>query len=106
MMKVTILQQDLAWADPAENIRRADIAVESDPGADIYVLPEMFSTGFCTEPEGVAERHGGPTLEWMKYKAAEAEAAIAGSLAVVEDGKYYNRFYLNSLEVQVRKGKW
>ena len=93
MIKVTILQQDLAWADPAENIRRADIAVESDPGADIYVLPEMFSTGFCTEPEGAAERHGGPALEWMKSKAAETDAAIAGSLAVVEDGKYYNRFY-------------
>lgn len=93
MIKVTILQQDIVWADPAENIRRADAAVGSVPGSDIYVLPEMFSTGFCTEPEGVAERHVGPSLEWMKSKAAEADAAIAGSVAVVEDGKYYNRFY-------------
>lgn len=93
MIKVTILQQDIVWADPAENIRRADAAVGSVPGSDIYVLPEMFSTGFCTGPEGVAERHGGPALEWMKSKAAEADAAIAGSVAVVEDGKYYNRFY-------------
>lgn len=92
-MKVTILQQDIVWEDVAENIRRADNAVSSAPASDLYVLPEMFSTGFCTAPEGAAEGKDGPALSWMKAKSAEMNAAIAGSVAVTEDGKYFNRFY-------------
>lgn len=91
-MKISIVQQDIVWADVQENIRRADAAIDSKPGADLYVLPEMFSTGFCTVPEGIAETDG-VTLQWMKAKAAQVNAAIAGSVAVNEDGKFYNRFY-------------
>lgn len=91
-MKISIIQQDIVWADVAENIRRADAAVDSMPGADLYVFPEMFSTGFCTVPEGIAETEG-QTLEWMKKKSAQVDAAVAGSVAVEENGRYCNRFY-------------
>ena len=92
-MKVTILQRDIVWADPAENVRRADEAIDCNPGSDLYVLPEMFSTGFCTQPEGIAEPVENQTVSWMKAKASLTGAAIAGSIAVHEDGKYYNRFH-------------
>lgn len=92
-MRISIIQQDILWADVSENIRKADAAVDSDPGADLYVLPEMFSTGFCTYPEGIAEEIEGDSLRWMKAKAAQTGSAIAGSVAVHEGGKYYNRFY-------------
>ena len=92
-MKVSIIQLDMFWADVAENIRKADAAVDSAPGADLYVLPEMFSTGFCTSPEGIAEGPDGESLRWMKKKSADTNAAIAGSVAVCEDGRYFNRFY-------------
>ena len=91
-MKTTILQRDIKWGDPKANIQRADEAISRNAGSDLYVLPEMFSTGFCTSPEGIAERDD-TTLQWMKSKACEIDAAIAGSIAVEEDGKYYNRFY-------------
>ena len=92
-MKLTILQRDIEWASPALNVERADEAIDRNLGADLYVLPEMFSTGFCTHPEGVAESSDSDTLKWMKRKAAETNAAIAGSVAVEEQGRYYNRFY-------------
>ena len=92
-MRITVLQRDIEWANPALNVQRADEAINRHPGSDLYVLPEMFSTGFCTHPEGIAGSTGNDTLEWMKRKASEADAAIAGSIAVTEDGKYYNRFY-------------
>lgn len=91
-MKTVILQNDILWADPAGNIRKADAAISSSPDADLYILPEMFSTGFCTSPEGIAESDGA-TLEWMKKKSAQCGAAIAGSVAIKEDGNFYNRFY-------------
>ena len=92
-MKVIILQRDIVWANPVLNVQRADEAIDRNPGADLYVLPEMFSTGFCTNPEGIAESTESDSLEWMKNKARQTGAAIAGSIAVHEDGKYYNRFY-------------
>ena len=90
-MKVVILQQDIAWADPGENVRRAEEAIDRRPGADLYVLPEMFATGFATHPEGVAEPADSETLRWMVRKAAACRAAVAGSLAVEDGGRYYNR---------------
>lgn len=92
-MKVTILQRNIEWANPALNIERANEAIDRNAGSDLYVLPEMFSTGFCTQPEGIAEPSNSDTLRWMQRKAAETHAAIAGSVAIEEQGKYYNRFH-------------
>lgn len=92
-MRVTILQRNIEWANPALNIQRADEAISRNAGADLYVLPEMFSTGFCTQPEGIAESSESDTLRWMQRKAAEMNAAIAGSVAIEQEGRYYNRFY-------------
>ena len=92
-MRVTILQRDIEWANPTMNVQRAEAAIGRNAGADLYVLPEMFSTGFCTQPEGIAESSESDTLKWMQRKAAEINAAIAGSVAVEAQGKFYNRFY-------------
>ncbi len=92
-MRLTILQRDIVWGKPEENVARADAAIKALPDADFYVMPEMFSTGFCTQPEGMAESADSATLQWMKRVAAERNAAVAGSVAVEEEGKYYNRFY-------------
>lgn len=92
-MRVTILQRNIEWANPVLNIQRADEAISRNAGADLYVLPEMFSTGFCTQPEGIADSSESGTLRWMQRKAAEMNAAIAGSVAIEQEGRYYNRFY-------------
>lgn len=102
-MKITILQQDIEWANPALNRQRAEEAIDRWPGADLYVFPEMFSTGFCMNPKEVAEPVDGSTLAWMKQKAASVNAAIAGSVSVVEEGKFFNRFYFVKPDGQVEK---
>ena len=61
-MKITILQRNIEWANPQANIARADEAISCLPDADLFVLPEMFSTGFCTQPEGIAESADSETL--------------------------------------------
>lgn len=92
-MKVALLQQDILWASPAQNVARAAAAMDAAGTADLYVLPEMFTTGFATQPSGIAEAGGGVGLEWLRTQAQERDAAVAGSVAVAEDGKFYNRFY-------------
>lgn len=92
-MRVTLLQHDLVWKDPEANVRRFDLAIDRNPGSDVYVFPEMFSTGFITQPRGCAETDDSETLRWMIRKSRQADAALAGSVAVESNGRYYNRFY-------------
>ena len=101
-MKISVIQQDIVWTGIPENIKRADAAVDAVPGADLYVLPEMFSTGFCTDPEGIAECPDGASLSWMKSKSSQTGAAIAGSIAVCDGGRYFNRFYFVTPDGTVR----
>lgn len=53
-MLVTLLQTDIKWGASAENIRSAEQLINSSQPSDLYVLPEMWSTGFATNPEGIA----------------------------------------------------
>ena len=92
-MKIVILQTDIVWANPSVNVEKADEIINRYDGVDIFVLPEMFSTGFCTNPEGIAEKSDSKTLEWMKHTAQRKKCAVAGSIALEDKGQYYNRFY-------------
>lgn len=101
-MKVTLLQQDIVWANPEANVKHIDELLASAEPADLYILPEMFSTGFATSPAGIAETDGGETIKWMISTAKQRNCAIAGSIAVEHDGKFYNRFYFVHPDGQVQ----
>lgn len=94
-MKIILLQTDICWADPASNMIHMGKVLEeyNKEKVDLFVLPEMFSTGFCTCPEGVAEPVESATLLWMKQKAHMYDCAIAGSISIEDKGKFYNRFF-------------
>ena len=94
-MKITILQTDIRWGEPPKNADNAYEMMKKAPGSDLYVLPEMWSTGFATNPIGMAEPDGGMSLEWMKDRAAELDAAICGSISIcnTSDGTFRNRHY-------------
>lgn len=91
-MKVAVIQTDIVWGEPERNLRDADLLIDHAGKADLYVLPEMFSTGFVMQPERYAERTG-LSLRWMQAKAKATDAAVCGSVAVEQDGHYYNRMY-------------
>jgi predicted amidohydrolase len=91
-LRVTILQCDLAWRDPAAN--RANLARHFRGlvgHTDLVVLPEMFSTGFSMDAEALAEDMDGPTVGWLREEAAALGCVITGSLIVRDDGHCYNR---------------
>lgn len=93
-MKITLIQSNPEWRSPERNRRALTDVLRSAEATDLFVLPEMFATGFCVEPLGVAEPEEGPTLQWMKRMATERAAALAGSVAVEQEGRCYNRLYL------------
>ena len=92
-MKISIIQHDIVRKDLKGNLDRAEQLILSAEKSDLYVLPEMFSTGFGMKPEKIAETPDGETLQWMHRMAETTQAAIAGSVAINENGKFYNRFY-------------
>lgn len=84
---------DIVWGDIDANCLAASAAIDSTPGSDLYVLPEMWSTGFATRPETLADDNL-RSLSWMQQKADTINAAIAGSVATrCTDGTYRNRLY-------------
>ncbi len=81
------------------NMKAAAKLMDKVSGADVYVLPEMWSTGFVTD-SGDASRmlHDSSekdvALNWMIEQAQERNAAICGSLAFErEDGLLANRHF-------------
>ena len=101
-MRVTVLQTDIEWGSPKENICQAEALMASVPESDLYVLPEMWSTGFATEPQGIAEDEASSVaLRWMRETARQRHCAICGSLAVKTEDSFRNRHYF----VDGRNGK-
>ena len=93
-MKVALVQMDIVWENSKANREVAERLMLAAEKCDIYVLPEMWSTGVTTEPMGVAEPENGETLQWMQRMADKLDAAVVGSIAVkAQDGSYRNRLY-------------
>lgn len=95
-MKASLLQIDIKWKDELANIQEAERLILSHPGSLLYVLPEMWSTGFLTSPasQEIPTEDDSIALNWMHKMARKTGSAIAGSLAIrEEDGTLRNRFY-------------
>ena len=95
MIKIAMIQHRLRWNDPEGNLQQLASLLDEQAGADLYVLAETFATGFLAE--GSAEQAGtqGPMiLNWMQQQACRLDAAVAGSVATVdEEGRLRNRLY-------------
>lgn len=91
-LTLALIQTELAWQDPAANRSHFADLLEQARGADLVVLPEMFSTGFSMDSAALAEPEDGPTSHWLLEQAARLDAVITGSLIIqAADGSYRNR---------------
>ncbi len=91
-MRITGLQMDIEWSSPRDNIKTVERMLSTSPRSDLYILPEMWSTGFAIDPRGIAETDGS-TLQWMRDTSQSLGAALCGSLSIQESDTYRNRHY-------------
>lgn len=92
-MKVALIQMDVALGRPTENrARAADLVRQAAMDADLVVLPEMWTTGYClSELSGnLADREGKPTDAMLADLARECGVFLAGSRAVERAGRVFN----------------
>lgn len=90
-LKITGLNLDIVWKDKEANFKKIEKSA-AEIQTDILLLPEMFSTGFCMDPEEIADRNE-ETLTWLKTFALEKKIAVCGSASIKENDQYFNRFY-------------
>lgn len=94
-MTAALLQMDIEWGNPLKNIQHAEALMNRQAGCDLYVLPEMWTTGFTCQPSLMADsERSSSALQWMRQQATMRQCALCGSMAVLTDnGIYRNRMY-------------
>lgn len=92
-LKITVFQAYLFWENVDKNLHNISLRLSNGvrEKTDLIVLPEMFSTGFTMNPEGLAEDMDGKTMQWLKNTAIKYDCVVTGSLIIKENGNYYNR---------------
>lgn len=91
-LRLALVQTDLAWHDAQANRARFAQLLDQARGADLIILPEMFTTGFSMESSALAEPEEGATQVWLREQAERLKAVVTGTLIVqAADGSYRNR---------------
>ena len=88
-MRVAIAQLDISWENREHNFEKAKTFAEeaSQKGADFFVLPEMFSTGFSMNPEVTAEPGDGRTASFLSALAKKHAMGVLGGLTLQGERK-------------------
>lgn len=102
-LRLALVQTDLVWHDAPANRERFAQLLEQARGADLVILPEMFTTGFSMESATLAEAEEGATHAWLREQAERLQAVVTGTLIIqAADGSYRNRLLWAQPDGQVR----
>ena len=91
-LRVTLVQGDTLWHDPAGNRDYYGRLIAPLHGStDLVLLPETFTSGFSNDAIDNAETMDGPTVAWIREQARALDAAVCGSVQLRVDDKVFNR---------------
>ncbi|WP_341959689.1 amidohydrolase [Pseudomonas sp. RC10] len=91
-LSLALVQTTLVWHDCQANHAHFEELLSQAQGADLVILPEMFTTGFSMESEALAEPENGITSRWLLDQAKRLNAVVTGSVIIrAEDGSHRNR---------------
>ena len=102
-LKISLIQTNLPWQKASDNREILEQLLEATiEQTDLIVLPEMFTCSFDGFNNAIPEHMPGETVDWMRIMAVAYEAAICGTIAVIENGERYNRLLFVTPEGKVR----
>ena len=92
-LNIGVIQSNTIWHQTDLNLINIEKKIKSrqHKNVNLWVLPEMFNSGFTSEPELVYENMKGKTIIWMKKIAFKYNSAIVGSIVVKVKEFFYNR---------------
>ena len=93
-MRIAVCQFDIEWCNIDANLRKIEsILCQVSRSADVLLLPEMFTTGFCVETDSFENNGDDRTLKTLLNWSKEFDMAISGSFIAYESERYYNRAF-------------
>jgi len=90
-MYISLVQTAPEKGQTQKNLESLDRILGNGNGSDLYVMPEMFAQGQYIDPTDIVETMDGPIINWLRSKAQQLNASLMGSLAISENGKFFNR---------------
>jgi omega-amidase len=91
-LSVTIIQSEPYWLKAMDNLVQIDgLISDITEKTDLILLPEMFNTGFVTDPDLIMDTIPDITIRRMRKWADEKNCIVSGSLIVKEHGQNMNR---------------
>lgn len=92
LLNIAICQFDIKWEDKVTNRSFIEQQVEQlADGTDLFVLPEMFTTGFTMKSDAFAETMDDDTVKWLKELSKKSSVAIMGSIVARNGDNRVNR---------------
>lgn len=93
MSLIAVVQTNPSFGEVQKNVEEAIKLMESNP-ADLYVLPELFNTGYnfstTTELKQLAESIEGMTFTVVQAFARQRQCYIVYGFAECDNGSFYN----------------
>lgn len=97
ILNVASLPLDIVWGNPDVNLANVERVAATLPAeTDVFVLPELFTTGFIQDEKvlrELSEDDSGITFATMRRLASQYDFAVAGSYSALENGAVYNRAF-------------
>lgn len=91
-LTVSVLQQPIIWMDGEANLEHFSQLIAQSAPCDLWVLPEMFTTGFSMQA-ATNSLNETRVLDWLRALAHKHNTAICGSAAIQLTDGAVNRFY-------------
>lgn len=92
-LTLALVQADTRFNEVAGNLTMLEEMMESaDQQVDVFLLPELFNTGYQNAFTAKPEVMGLETSRWMSLMAKRKNAAVCGSISIAEGNEVYNRF--------------
>ena len=93
-LRIALVQMAVTDGQPTRNLERAVAAIEAAPAADLYLLPELWTTGYQHAGWPDAARQTPAVHAAMQRLSTARRAAIGGSFIDRADSGLVNRFWL------------
>ena len=98
-LKITLVQADILWRSNRDNLIMYTKLLRIYRIPISWCFPKCFRPDSARNPTGVAEKMDGETVRWMKRTAEKYQCAVAGSLIIKENRRYFNRLiYIDPYE--------
>lgn len=101
-LKVAVVQSNLVWQNAEANFLELARRMDKVSEAHLFILPEMFNSGFSMESKKIAESMDGPTVQWLKVQSQARQAALCGSVAIETARGIVNRLLFVTPDGQVQ----